>query len=236
MDTDGSGTSASRPATSAHTYDGATPVTMWGNGAIDSGPGKANVTVTCGDCHNPHGTGNYRILNPIPGGSGATVDVPVGDQTTPVYTVSSPVNQYFGEEYADASFQTLTALDAWCAQCHTRHEATSANSDETSSGDSIFTFRHTTRVTSGQIDCLECHDTMDGGDAHNPWAINGPAIAHQPLCQTCHVAHGSAAQMGLYSGLVPWPDGAMAPSGDARSSLLRIDNRGLCVACHDPTD
>jgi predicted CXXCH cytochrome family protein len=44
------------------------PGVAWGNGAIglgDTGPGPA-VNLTCGSCHNPHGNGQYRILNPIP--------------------------------------------------------------------------------------------------------------------------------------------------------------------------
>jgi len=71
--------------------------------------------------------------------------------------------------------------------------------------------------------------------APNPAGITGGSTAHEPVCQNCHVAHGSAAQMGTYSGAVPWPDAATFPSGDARSSLLRVDNRGVCQGCHDPT-
>jgi predicted CXXCH cytochrome family protein len=235
MNTSWTGTAVSRPATSAHTYDDVTAVTMWGNGPIGSGAGTASVTLGCSGCHNPHGNGAYRILRPIPEGSGATADVLVDDQIVPVYTVASPLNRYFGEEYADSSYQTLSSLDAWCAQCHTRHEATAPGSANLDTGDPIFAYRHTTRLTSGSLDCLVCHTSTSGGDAHNPAGIT-PAIAHEPLCQTCHVAHGSAAQMGTFSGTVPWPDGATSPSGDGRSSLLRLDNRGLCVACHNPTD
>ena len=39
--------------------------TVWGKGV--SGLGTAAVTLTCVDCHNPHGNGNYRILRPVPG-------------------------------------------------------------------------------------------------------------------------------------------------------------------------
>ena len=235
MDTAWTGAAVSRPSTSAHMYDGTTPVTMWGNGAIGSGPGAASVTLSCADCHNPHGNGAYRVLRPIPTGSGAVSGVPVDDQVNPVYTVLSPLNRYFGEEYADSSYQTLYALDEWCAQCHTRYDAVTPGSATTASGDPIFMYRHTTRLESGSIDCLVCHASLTNQDAHNPFGISGPAIAHQPLCQTCHVAHGSAAVMGTYSGTVPWPDGATTPSGNQRSSLLRLDNRGICVGCHDPT-
>lgn len=36
----------------------------WGNG-VAAGAGPV-VTLHCASCHNPHGNGNYRILNPIP--------------------------------------------------------------------------------------------------------------------------------------------------------------------------
>ena len=51
-------------------------------------------------------------------------------------------------------------------------------------------------------------------------------------CTTCHVAHGSnAAMTGTYSSSVPLPNGVVSDS----SRLLKIDNRGTCQACHDPT-
>jgi len=79
------------PVTSRHQIDGATPGTMWGNGAISDtvintgtavndatkdNPAKAGdaglygVTLECGSCHDPHGNGNYRILKPVPSDAG----------------------------------------------------------------------------------------------------------------------------------------------------------------------
>ena len=77
-------------------------------------------------------------------------------------------------------------------------------------------------------DCLVCH----GPTAEEP--------AHLDTCFACHVAHGTSAAMGPYSGNVPWPDQVLTvplpdadPSGNARSSLLWLDNRGVCRQCHD---
>jgi predicted CXXCH cytochrome family protein len=47
----------------------AQPGIAWGNGANGSGAGPV-ATVSCGSCHNPHGNGQYRILNPIPATTG----------------------------------------------------------------------------------------------------------------------------------------------------------------------
>jgi predicted CXXCH cytochrome family protein len=59
--------------TSAHiamTANGLTnPGYAWGNGEVGSGVGPA-ATVTCGSCHNPHGNGQYRILNTFPEATG----------------------------------------------------------------------------------------------------------------------------------------------------------------------
>ncbi|HEY3548300.1 MAG TPA: cytochrome c3 family protein [Propionicimonas sp.] len=60
-------------------------------------------------------------------------------------------------------------------------------------------------------------------------------------CTTCHVGHGSDATMTPAtqtnpdtSGAVPYPDNS-AGTGLYNSRLLKIDNRGTCQACHDPT-
>jgi predicted CxxxxCH...CXXCH cytochrome family protein len=68
----------------------------------------------------------------------------------------------------------------------------------------------------------------DSGDnifsfRHNTFAVP---------CIVCHVSHGTTAAMGTYSGTAAWPNGGTAPSGDARSSLLRGNNRAICVTCH----
>lgn len=242
MDTAWTGTAASRPSTSAHLYDATTTATMWGNGAIGSGPGAVGVTLTCIDCHNPHGTAGWRILRPIPNGSGAAVAAPIADEATLTYTVTSPLNRYFGQQYGtqavapQAWYEWMYQYEQWCVQCHTRYDALEPSAASTPSGDPIFKYRHMTRFLYESPDCMKCHSSYYGGvGASNPYDVTGQYTAHEPVCQNCHVAHGSAAQMGTYSGTVAWPDGSTTPSGNGRSSLLRLDNRGVCSGCHDPT-
>jgi hypothetical protein len=50
-------------------------------------------------------------------------------------------------------------------------------------------------------------------------------------CTTCHVAHGSNSTMTGEAATVPYPDGTSAVS----SRLLKVDSRGTCQLCHDPT-
>jgi hypothetical protein len=70
--TDLSGGVDPAPVTSAHLNFAdnglSAPTVAWGNGPIGlgaNGPGPT-VSMACASCHNPHGNGQYRILNPIP--------------------------------------------------------------------------------------------------------------------------------------------------------------------------
>jgi len=227
MDTDWDGAATSAPTTSSHRVDGSTG-TAWGNGEIGSGPGTA-IPLSCTSCHDPHGrastTGEptYRLLRAIPINSGASTGVDVEDETDKVYTVSDTAqksgNQYFGEDYGSRGDQ----LSEWCSQCHTRYLAP-GGSGSTDSGDPIFAYRH---LTQGSPSCSLCHDVHGG-----TMPTGGPMFSHDVTCVTCHVAHGTSASMGGYAGNVEWPDGATDPSGNNRSSLLRVDNRGTCQLCH----
>ena len=242
MDTGWTGSAVSRPSTSAHIYDATTTATMWGNGAIGSGPGQASVTLTCIDCHNPHGTGGWRILRPIPNGSGASTPAPIADEAAKSYIVTSTLNRYFGQKYGEqavapqATWEWMYQYEQWCAQCHTRYDALEPSTSYTASGDPIYKYRHMTRFAEQSPNCALCHKNVMGDVlASNPFGVTGQYTAHEGVCQNCHVAHGSSAVMGTYSGTVPWPDGSTTPSGNARSSLLRLDERGVCLGCHNPT-
>jgi predicted CXXCH cytochrome family protein len=220
----------SRSVTSAHLYGGGTG-TLWGSGAIGSGPGQTQFAVSCVSCHNPHGNGQYRILRPIPMNAPSTTPITVPDPVAKVYTVTSPLNRYFGQVYMGGVYADQVALDQWCSGCHTRYDSPGANSANTSSGDATFKYRHGTRkVAANATSCDSCHDQTTG-DANDPLGV-GSTIAHVPVCENCHVAHGSPATMGAESGAVPYPDGTTAATDNARSSLLRVDNRGVCRACH----
>ncbi len=89
--------------------------------------------------------------------------------------------------------------------------------------------------------CAQCHSRylaitgtpFDTSSTDAIFTYRHSNTSNKP-CTTCHVAHGSNAQMpGTYSSAVTYPGGTAAPVGDSR--LLKIDNRGTCQACHDPT-
>ncbi len=225
---------AAEAVNSWHAIDGTTAGTLWGNGAFGSGAGPS-YTMECTSCHDPHGNGQYRILRPIPQGSGAATGVlvadigTVGDQASKNYTTTNYLDMgqagYTSPSGNVAGFIGDTA--AWCAQCHTRylHSTTFSptfQADRSNGGasDSIYTYSHGTSgfaITAG-----------------GPTTFGG----HIPACETCHAEHGSNAQMpGTYSSTVPWPGGGLVnPSNDTqRASLLKVDNRGMCRRCHPPS-
>ncbi|MCL5962064.1 MAG: hypothetical protein M1358_22580 [Chloroflexi bacterium] len=226
--------------TSSHMVTGGSNK-VWGFGAITStvDAGAANVSMTCTNCHNPHGgagagnTATYRLLK----GNNAsntplfandtvtkTADYTIPDETTKYYNVDYGNDGNYwaqhGSEGSSGPTQKYAALTSWCAQCHARYlEPMSHDPANTNSGDAVFQFRHGTNDTTNVTSCLSCH--------WGAW-FYPPA----PGCITCHVAHGTGARMGTYSGTVPWPDGATAPNSNGRSALLRLDNRGVCQQCH----
>jgi len=86
--------------------------------------------------------------------------------------------------------------------------------------------------------CAQCH-TRHSAPTGSGSTYSGDAIyayRHTTTgfsigCMNCHVAHGTSATMGTYSAAVSWPDGS-TPSGNKRSSLLRVDNHGVSELCH----
>jgi predicted CXXCH cytochrome family protein len=66
--------------------------TAWGNGAVGTGVGAASVTLGCASCHNPHGNGQYRILNPVPDADGVTVTPSAGVKVAEVRDATAVTN------------------------------------------------------------------------------------------------------------------------------------------------
>ncbi len=253
-------TAAAQPVTSTHQGSG----TVWGNGAVDSGAGPTGVVLDCAKCHNPHGNGQYRVLQREPGETWSApfeVSRPNGVEVTDVANPTNAVRNYTvlpGNLASDVVTAVYTAtqgdywrryvpdwrtsavrdpmqtgwngsspttaaanggsppsaftglMTAWCLQCHTRYTGlpdllSGLPSALAPTDDDLFTYRH---------------DTANVG------------------CEQCHVSHGSNAVMepGTASADVTWPGAATTPgTGSADSRLLKVDNRGTCQMCHDPT-
>jgi hypothetical protein len=111
-----------------------------------------------------------------------------------------------GATSSSAATTWRTQISTWCSTCHTRYNAP-GGSWGTSSTDTIFNYRH---PTTSSLECTKCH-VAHGSNAKMP---------------------GSQALGTNFSGTYPYPGGAIL-SGSSR--LLKVDNRGTCQQCHDPT-
>jgi predicted CXXCH cytochrome family protein len=251
--------------------------TVWGNGAVNSGAGPTGVVLDCAKCHNPHGNGQYRILQTTPGEDWSSTtptfteatqavevqDVPdsaavhnytvlPGTQAQDVVTAGYDWSEgdYFRKTYDPsgasnwtnfylktdpmntgwdgasatnkaangnvAPANTTGLMTAWCITCHTRYSGLPVQTG-------------TTTVTNKAITSPSSLTAMVPTDSLFMFKHGTTRIG----CEQCHVAHGSNALMtAAASSAVDWPDGT---PGGSDSRLLKVDNRGTCNLCHDPT-
>jgi hypothetical protein len=124
---------------------------------------------------------------------------------------------------ANGSPASPLGISAWCSQCHQRYLGRSVY--DKSSGDAVFTYRHSGEGTLG---------------------YNGRQ------CTTCHVSHGTNAASTGKAAAEEAPGGAPPPAAttwpldtgtfpaaittantaNPNSRLLKMDNRGICLKCH----
>jgi predicted CXXCH cytochrome family protein len=179
-------------------------------GAGNYNVSRATITVTGVNTFtldNAAGTGAYTLGGYIEG----IPDIPSADNK--IYTTTNywraDDHNYIATGGTAVPLTTngqsafIANTSQWCTTCHTKYLAANSTSRKFNSGDSVFTFRHT----------------------------SGAYIENSPDCMQCHVAHGSNAVMnGTYSSTLKDP-GAVTGTNDSR--LLRVDNRGVCLFCHD---
>ncbi len=231
-------------AQSTHSVDGSAQ-TVWAYGDISAvdNAGLAGFGLACGKCHDPHGNGNYRILRTIPADTVSPrapvpawfkklwndadangmittgEDVFLDDENPKVYSTADYWNFTYTDQWqdtnADGNADTEISgrrVGEWCTTCHTRYLAP-AGAYDVDSGDSIFTYRHATDPSTRHVSAP-------------------PSVASPKSCLQCHVAHGSNATSGAFTGAVEWPDGSSG-DGAADSRLLKMNNRGVCQKCHN---
>jgi predicted CXXCH cytochrome family protein len=266
---------AGEPVTSAHLQVGTSTFTpkleAWGNSTSGDAPA---FTLSCATCHNPHGNGQYRILNPIPSdGSGplveATANAYVTDDTANTSIVGIPgtdTRNYTIIQAKASGGRYLLAGEIILAQgagTFTNragdyfHKSVPWNSTIGSRGTAFWdgpnglpgTYTassnsnpYETGAFNNQMNawCSTCHSRYLNDESSGTYIATPGApyefrhtTSRNRACLTCHVSHGSNATMeaNSFSANVEYPDG----STSASSRLLKVDNRGTCQLCHDPT-
>ena len=176
---------------------------------IPGGSSWGGILLSCVKCHDPHGTPNARLLMPY-------VIVYVNGGWLPVST--TPAGQTISMTIGNpTSNETATYNDdninTFCGACHTDYLQTAAGSGSTPSGTyTAGLYRHRVGMPAS------------GASGYNAayLALPTAATTGDVICLTCHYAHGTTA--------------AVSPSTYANgSTLLRMDERGVCQNCHRKT-
>ena len=181
-----------------------------------AGAGNVQMPLTCINCHDPHGSRSYRILqnrlhpetieyqDPLhPGYVQVVSNEPGGlNPDQPGYTPN-----YTTPNYRDG-------INSWCAGCHFLYLQTQSSPgmpfDAADGNGAQIRYRHKVlAATPGSLGLTTSLPLQQPGD--------------KLACITCHYAHGTNAQITGYASNI-------APTND--SALLRLDNRGVCQDCH----
>lgn len=142
-----------------------------------------------------------------------------------------------------------TASSQWCATCHTRYNAL-GGAAAVNSGDAVFAFQHAIYRLINPAALGNVTATIGGVTGWlttSNGTLDATGTSHGPKCLTCHVSHGSNAAMtsvitGQFSPGVNIVNNAqvMGPADAGGhtnvalgSTLLRLNNRGVCEACHN---
>jgi cytochrome c553 len=214
------------PVTSAHlgTADNglSMPGIAWGNGAFSAAanPGPA-VTLACGTCHNPHGNGQYRILNPLPDPvTGAIVAVSPFATATLVTDAPLPppgdARNYTVIQYDTVDGDRLLLASELAARAAA--PATAADYDPATAGDY---WHQVVPYNSGVSDSANTnHDAPNG----QPLYYNGQINA---WCAVCHSRYTQSTQLTQAAG-VPVP-GSPEIAGNVRTRVCVLDAGGACT-------
>ncbi len=180
------------------------------SGAVPGG-GMEDMTLSCISCHDSHGNGEYRNLEPEPGvepeeqtvallseeamGLGSMGSAP-GSQGAGM-GVSVTVDQVAGsggslEKYESSNVVYIQGMSQWCCQCHSDY----CQADAGAMGRA---FRHPANgsVTGEAASMFSNSTAQQTVRVEDPTGVGGSGAEARIFCLTCHKAHGSGNPYGL---------------------------------------
>jgi Zn-finger protein len=203
---------------------------------------------TCVDCHNPHGSANFRNILLAPGGVagplnvtydvGTTNDGATYDLKEDVYvsTADDTTNSYDAE---DVNFNepvlTQSAMGVWCAACHGDFHGLVGSTEiggDTTDGEFL---RHPTAgVNIGGLTNQDPKHTEPGSFTAGTLKVMDPdgewTAANEgdetPTCGSCHKTHGNKNPFGLIYGSLAYTTITAGEEGTGTAA------KDLCDQCH----
>jgi predicted CXXCH cytochrome family protein len=236
--------------TSATITNGGNYVQLYGTGN--------KIVMDCTTCHDPHGSSNYRILKDAVNGVTVGGYTGGGQNPTPApFVISNEtgypqtgfalhtlypgyVANYTKAQYAKAPGGAIEkGMTGWCSGCHTTYNTTTSVYNSGDSFGNVTRHRHPMNVE------------LAAYAGPSPIAVNsGLPLAHSTSeigavansttdwieCLSCHNAHGATTTMAGWSDLGNADVAEVVGSRGVLptdSNLLKMNNRGVCEACHN---
>ncbi|TET54169.1 MAG: hypothetical protein E3J54_02655 [Actinobacteria bacterium] len=232
-------------------HDTEVDAVAWGGGS--TGPGTdfkldlisgEDKRLKCTGCHDPHGTVNddngdgeyesteserYRILQTTVNG----VDIGA------VKITSNEIAEWGKRDYTKDAYKS-TGISTFCAACHTQYTTKASIYDAGDGEGSVERIRHTIDVAldNGKLltgNGLEMHVNLNSNTKLPVSQATGYNALHtkddKVVCLTCHQAHGTNSTMTAPIKDIE-PSKSSLTAGAEKSTLLRLNNRGVCQDCH----
>jgi predicted CXXCH cytochrome family protein len=160
-------------------------------------------------------TANYWLAGDknVAQDASATAQVPLNGTAKAASATTGGLADVAGDGY-------IQNIAAWCTTCHTRYLAGSGSHSKALDN------------SVGVVGALPTAATVTDNTFMYRHRSNVNYKTGGANCITCHVAHGTNAQAtGASSGGLI--DSGAAVLGTQDSRLLRVDNRGICIMCHN---
>jgi predicted CXXCH cytochrome family protein len=163
-----------------------------GPGAVTPPYGSTPVVMTCGACHDVHGSQGYRNLRPTPGRRGTAIQPPTVRQLI-VANGSNPEQVYLR---SNVGYQA--GFSQWCMDCHDQITTTHV----AAGGSGLAAHPWDRSIEGGAVTGVTDLAWWMGPIANrvpvqNPLVFPPPAGTDQVFCLSCHKAHGSPNPAGL---------------------------------------